>query len=223
MNVQITSRYQRVIDEIRNFNWRGLKREELMIACRAYYYFSRQFVDAVHIACDLYPSDENLISLREGECDTDNLSPYPGIAEKGEKMNHDEFMRRVVESASLDQTARERVDNLGREYLAEVSRRDPLIGMSPRLGRSNISWSNISSWTPARDRTDPCAGTSLQTIGSFHCGRRSEICLSPPPPVSALKTASALTQARGSSAPEALSARRVCSQTERPAVVRQAG
>jgi hypothetical protein len=41
-------------------------------------------------------------------------------------MNHDEFMRRVIESASLDQAARERVDNLGREYLAEVSRRDPL-------------------------------------------------------------------------------------------------
>ena len=126
MNVQITNRYQRVIDEITNFNWRGLERHELMRACRAYYYFSKQFVDAVHIACDLYPSDQNLISLREGECDTDNLSPYPGIAEKGEKMNHDEFMRRVIESASLDQAARERVDNLGREYLAEVSRRDPL-------------------------------------------------------------------------------------------------
>jgi hypothetical protein len=80
----------------------------------------------VHIACDLYPSDQNLISLREGECDTDNLSPYPGIAEKGEKMNHDEFMRRIVESASLDQAARKRVDSLGHEYLAEVSRKDPL-------------------------------------------------------------------------------------------------
>ena len=101
MNVQITNRYQRVIDEISNLNWRGLQREELMIACRAYYYFSKQFVDAVDIACDLYPSDQNLISLREGECDTDNLSPYPGIAEKGEKMNHDEFMRRVVEFCEL--------------------------------------------------------------------------------------------------------------------------
>jgi hypothetical protein len=126
MNVQITNRYQRVIDELVDFNWQGLKRDELMIACRAYYYFSRQFVDAVHIACDLYPSDQNLISLREGECDTDNLSPYPGIAEKGEKMNHDEFMRRIVESASLDQSARKRVDILGHEYLAEVSPMDRL-------------------------------------------------------------------------------------------------
>jgi hypothetical protein len=126
MNVHITNRYLKIIDEIGNLNWQGLERHELMMACRAYYYFSRQFVDAVHIACDLYPSDRNLISLREGECETDNLSPYPGIAEKGEKMNHDEFMKRVVDSASLDQLARERVDSFGHEYLAEVSRMDPL-------------------------------------------------------------------------------------------------
>ncbi len=126
MNVHVSNRYQTIIDEISQFNWQGLDREELMMACRAYYYFSRQFVDAVHIACDLFPSDQKLIYLREGECDTDNLSPYPGIAEKGERMNHDEFMRRVVESASLDQAARDRVDKIGREYLAEVSRIDPL-------------------------------------------------------------------------------------------------
>jgi len=108
MNVQITNRYQRVIDEIVDFSWQGLKRTELLAACRAYYYFSKQFVDAVHIACDLYPADQN------------------GIADKGEKMNHDEFMRRVIESASLDEVTRERVDGLGREYLAEVSRMDRL-------------------------------------------------------------------------------------------------
>jgi hypothetical protein len=126
MNVQITNRYHRVIDEICNLNWRGINRDELLMACRAYYYFSKQFVEAVDIACDLYPADQNLISLREGECDTDNLSPFPGIADRGERMNHDEFMRRVVESASLDHAARERLDNLGHEYLAEVSRMDQL-------------------------------------------------------------------------------------------------
>ena len=41
----------------------------------------------------LFPSDENLMVLRAGECNTDNLSPYPGIAAKGEKMDHDVFMR----------------------------------------------------------------------------------------------------------------------------------
>ena len=126
MNVQISNRYQRIIDEIGGFNWRALEREELMMACRAYYYFSQQFVDAVHISCELFPADQNLSDLREGECDTDNLSPYPGIAEKGERMNHDEFMRRVIESASLDQAARDRVDSLGRDYLAAVSRLDPV-------------------------------------------------------------------------------------------------
>jgi hypothetical protein len=124
--IDTVDRYQAVIDEIGNLNWSVLTRDELMAACRAYCYFSEQFVEAVHIACGLYPSDRKLIELREGECDTDNLSPYPGIAKEGEKMNHDEFMRRVVAMSSLDQATRDRVDNLGRAYLAQVHQFDPL-------------------------------------------------------------------------------------------------
>ena len=118
-------RYETVVDEIERFKWSTLTREELMAACRAYYYFSVQFVEAVHIACELHSSDPNLMQLRSGECDTDNLSPYPGIAGAGERMNHDEFMRRVVAAATLDQRERDRVDGLGRTYLDEVRRLDP--------------------------------------------------------------------------------------------------
>jgi len=121
MNVQIANRYKIVIDEIGQLAWGAISRDELMAACRAYYYFSRQFVECVHIACKLHPSDQQLIELRSGECDTDNLSPYPGVAEKGEKMNHDEFMRRTIDMASLDPVVKERVDGLGREYLETVS------------------------------------------------------------------------------------------------------
>jgi hypothetical protein len=126
MNIQILNRYKTVIDQIGEFNWQGLSREELMAACRAYYYFSKQFVDAVHIACELYPSDQQLIELREGECDTNNLSPYPGIAEPHEKMDHDEFMRRTIEIASLDEAVRKHVDKIGREYLDKVASADGL-------------------------------------------------------------------------------------------------
>jgi hypothetical protein len=103
-----------------------LSREELTAACCAYYYFSLQFVECVHIACNLYPNDANLIALREGECDTDNLSPCPGIAKSGERMNHDEFMRRVFVMATLDQAEQKRVEQLGRSYLAKVYLHDPL-------------------------------------------------------------------------------------------------
>ncbi|HTR11806.1 MAG TPA: hypothetical protein VMI72_00785 [Roseiarcus sp.] len=116
--------YPKVIDEIEDLNWPELTREELMAACAAYYYFSVQFVQAVAIACELYPSDPKLIELRQGECDTDNLSPYPGIAEPGEKMNHDEFMRRTVAMSSLDPDERNRIESLGRAYLAEVNQYD---------------------------------------------------------------------------------------------------
>jgi hypothetical protein len=126
MNVRTVNRYEDVIVQIDQLKWRSLNIDELMAVCRAYYYFSKQFVQAVYIACELYPSDRKLIELREGECDTDNLSPYPGIAREGEKMNHDEFMRRVMEASSLDRTTQDRVDSLGREYLARVGRMEPM-------------------------------------------------------------------------------------------------
>lgn len=128
MNVQVfkplsetTYRYLAVVDEIEALNWRSLSRDELMAACAAYYYFSVQFVQAVHIACELYPSDHSLIELRGGECDTDNLSPYPGIAQPGERMNYDEFMRRTVAMSSLGSGERRRIRRLG----PRVPRRGP--------------------------------------------------------------------------------------------------
>jgi hypothetical protein len=126
MNVVTIPRYQKIIDEISGLNWSALNRYELMAASCAYYYFSVQFRENLEIACKLYPADRDLAELREGECDTDNLSPCPDIAEEGEKMNHDEFMRRAIAKASLDQGARERVERLGLSYLAEVRRVDPL-------------------------------------------------------------------------------------------------
>jgi hypothetical protein len=124
--VMTADRYPKVIDEIESLNWSDLTRDELMAACAAYYYFSAQFVEAVDIACELYPSDPKLIELRQGECDTDNLSPYPGVAKPGEKMNHDEFMRRTVAMSSLDRDERSRIESLGRAYLAEVNQFDPI-------------------------------------------------------------------------------------------------
>lgn len=125
-HLRTADRFPKIIDEIESLNWPALTRDELMAACAAYYYFSVQFVEAVDIACELYPSDPKLIELRKGECDTDNLSPYPGIAKPGEKMNHDEFMRRTVVMSSLDPGVRARIESLGRAYLAEVHQFDPV-------------------------------------------------------------------------------------------------
>jgi hypothetical protein len=125
--ISAIDRYRSVIQEIGDLNWSALTRSDLMAVCCAYYYFSVQFVEAVHIACELYPRDPKLGELREGECDTDNLSPYPGIATAGEKMNHDEFMRRVVAMSSLGRHEQDRVDDLGRSYLAKVHGMPPLV------------------------------------------------------------------------------------------------
>ena len=126
MTIQIMNRYHNVINDIANLNWSILTGKELMGVSVAYYYFSVQFREALETACDLYPSDHNLIELRNGECNTDNLSPCPNIASVGEKINHDEFMKRVVAMVSLDPGERDRIERLGQSYLADTRELDPL-------------------------------------------------------------------------------------------------
>src|SRR5581483_3996455 len=91
-----------VIDEICRMRWEVLDAAEVMQVAKAYYYFSIQFRENLEIACRLRPGDALLQKLSAGECDTDNLSPYPGICTAGEKLNHDEFMRRALAFQTID-------------------------------------------------------------------------------------------------------------------------
>jgi hypothetical protein len=88
--------YQSVIDEICTMPWDRLTNDEILQVAKAYYYFSIQFRENLEIACRRHPGDPKLATLRLGECDTDNLSPWPRIAAPGEKLDHDEFMRRLL-------------------------------------------------------------------------------------------------------------------------------
>ncbi len=118
MDVVVAHRYRAVIDEIAGLAWQGLSRDELICTAWAYYFFSVQFRESLEQACDLHPWDQSLQDLSEGECDTDNLSPYPGIAEAGERMNHDEFMRRITTMSGLAPAERITLDQIGQAYLA---------------------------------------------------------------------------------------------------------
>ena len=107
-------------EDICRLNWRGLNGHELIDVAWAYYYFSVQFRENVQIARALYPDDERLRELAEGECDTDNLSPWPGVAAAGERMNHDEFMRRSLALSAVDDARRQRLESVGHRYLGRV-------------------------------------------------------------------------------------------------------
>jgi hypothetical protein len=91
-----------VIDSICRMAWDELDSDEVMRVAKAYYYFSIQFRENLEIARALHPEDAKLAELWEGECDTDNLSPWPGVAAPGERLNHDEFMRRLLHSHPAD-------------------------------------------------------------------------------------------------------------------------
>ena len=89
--------FNAVIDSISRMAWEELDSDEVMRVAKAYYYFSVQFRENLEIACARNSGDAKLAELWEGECDTDNLSPWPGVAAPGERMSHDEFMRRLLD------------------------------------------------------------------------------------------------------------------------------
>ena len=111
--------YQKIIAEICAMNWRGIDGDELANVAWAYYYFSIQFREGLETARDIYPDDELFAELAQGECATDNLSPWPGVASPGEKMNHDEFMRRALKLDPISSFRELELVNLGKTYLAQ--------------------------------------------------------------------------------------------------------
>jgi hypothetical protein len=80
--------------------------------------FSIQFRENIEIACHFYLDDLRLRLLVQEECNTDDLSPWPGVASTGEKINHDEFMRRLLKLHPIDHVKRDNVIKYG-PYITE--------------------------------------------------------------------------------------------------------
>jgi len=119
--------YKQVIDEICNLNWANLSEADLIRVAWAYYHFSVHFRECLEIARDMYPDDERLLQLDHGERNTDNLSPWPGVAAAGEQMKHDEFMRRTLELTEIPEIGRIVLSDIGNKYLKTVRAIDPKI------------------------------------------------------------------------------------------------
>jgi hypothetical protein len=110
----------RTVEAICELKWSRLTRDEVTDVAWVYYYFSVQFRENLEIARSLCPDDEQLVDLDHGERDTDNLSPWPGVAAAGERMNHDEFMRRTLALVPIAPGRRGRLEGLGQSYLARI-------------------------------------------------------------------------------------------------------
>jgi hypothetical protein len=118
------SAFQGVIDDICALNWDNLVEDDLVSVAWVYYYFSIQFRESLEIARKLYPDDEQLLELDRGERDTDNLSPWPGVAATGERMNHDEFMRRTLELGKIPASRKRNLAAIGQAYLCKTRAMD---------------------------------------------------------------------------------------------------
>lgn len=124
---EMTSGYQPVVDEICGLDWTALDRTQLATAAWAYYYFSIQFRENLQVAAWLHPDDVQLKDLLLEECDTDNLSPWPSVATPDEKLNHDEFMRRVLTLTSIDPELQRKIEANGQNYLIQIRKVDDQI------------------------------------------------------------------------------------------------
>jgi hypothetical protein len=124
-----------VIEEISAFPWSSMSRDDMVDVAGAYYFFSIQFRESLDEARRLYPDDENLRQLEAEECDTDNLSPWPSVAAVGERLNHDEFMRRTLALMPCTAAKAEAFKAIGHRYLA-ATRSQP----SPARAASLVSY-----------------------------------------------------------------------------------
>ena len=131
MSTTKTYEFQHTIDAIGRLGWRHLSADECVDVAWAYYFFSVQFRENLIVARQLHPADDKLLDLEQGECDTDNLSPWPGVAAPGERMNHDDFMQRSLALAPIPDDKRQFFEMLGNRYLRMVRTVDqPVRAMS---------------------------------------------------------------------------------------------
>lgn len=113
-------RYPSVIQDICDLPWGDLTRDDMITVAWAYYPFSIQFRENLEVAVAQYPGDAKLAQLKREECETDNLSPWLGVAAPGERMNHDEYMRRTLELEPIEAAEAQRLRVLGGAYLADM-------------------------------------------------------------------------------------------------------
>jgi hypothetical protein len=118
------------IDEICGLSWHRLTRDELVDVAWGYYAFSIQFRENLQLACDMHPTDGKLRGLWHQECNTDNLSPWPGVADHGERIDHDEFIRRFLQLAPIDHLRRKRLETIGHSYLRNIRQLDASVRAS---------------------------------------------------------------------------------------------
>ncbi len=117
MEVIESCRLETAIDDVCRLKWSRLEESDLVSVAWAYYYFSVQFRENLEIARSLHPDDDMLRQLEKEECDTSNLSPWPGVADAGERMNHDEFMLRLLKLSPIADSKRIALDEIGQSYL----------------------------------------------------------------------------------------------------------
>ncbi len=116
--------FEKTVDNICELPWERISSKDVLSVALAYYYFSIQFRESLEIACRLFPNDRALKLLHKEECNTSNLSPWENVAQEGEEMNHDEFMRRLLLLQPIPDAGA--LEQAGVHYLMRIRQIDDL-------------------------------------------------------------------------------------------------
>jgi hypothetical protein len=164
IEARIAAASERVISDICALDWSALNHDELVDVAWVCYYLSVQFRENVEIARGLHPLDESLAELERGERDTDNLSPCPGVVAEGERVDHDEFLRRALLLEPIDDLRRRRLQTIGRVYLAKARGMD---AVSRASSLPSYEYGGLSKVFAAMLCAEGWDGPSLQAFRHF--------------------------------------------------------
>lgn len=110
------------INRVCDIGWETLNEQQMTSAVWMFYFRSVQFRENLEAAIRLHPDNQNLRTLTEEELHTNNLSPYNGIAAEGEYLDHDTFLKRIIETHPIPPEKRQYLENLGKEYLDSMTK-----------------------------------------------------------------------------------------------------
>ena len=89
--------YKKIVDQIKQLNWQKLTVQELQQLMFISYASAIEFAQALRIARDLYPEDDQLRRMSEGELDTNNLH-YEDYSQSGD---HSDFLKHFISKNSI--------------------------------------------------------------------------------------------------------------------------
>lgn len=142
--------YKSVVEKIKNLNWENLPPEDLQKLMYLSYASAREFAESLRIARDLYPDNENLKDMAEGELQTSNLS----FEDYNQAGDHADFLEFFLKKHNLLEVTPE-IKTATEEYVNVCQSLDPKVRAMTIFSREEELSEIFERILQAKDWTAP--------------------------------------------------------------------